>query len=250
MRIVHYQKSFSDGKIEESNKDLTTGYIACAALILGGFLYFFIGRSDPSQLWWIIPIVVIAALALKGLKGRHSLLQELGWAQRGTDGEIAVVRIFGEKLDDSYTYICNYSNPNFRGGDIDGVLIGPKGVFVIEVKNWRGSFRVSGPDIYKHIAGDEYRLFKSPIDQVNYATEFIKQIFERGSISAPVRSFVILEGGYVKEFRGSTGVFISSPEKVLQEIMASRAVNSDHNKILTTLGIHNQKTPNLVQGVM
>lgn len=246
MRVVHYQKSFSDSKIEENNKDLTTGYIACATLILGAFLYFFIGRSDPSQLWWIIPIVVIATLALKGLKGRHSLLQELGWAQRGADGETAVVRIFGEKLDDSYTYVCNYSDSNFRGGDIDGILIGPKGVFIIEVKNWQGSFRVSGPDIYKHIAGDEYRLFKSPIDQVNYATEFIKQVFAKGNISAPVRSFVILEGGYVKEFRGSTGVFISSSGKVLQEIIASRPANSDHDKILSALGIFSQKTPNLV----
>jgi len=48
--------------------------------------------------------------------------------------------------------------PNARIGDIDGLLIGPKGVVILEVKNYQGVFRISGPDLYRRNRGDKIIL--------------------------------------------------------------------------------------------
>ena len=80
-----------------------------------------------SALRWIL-------LALTPGPARPALQQtsrdESVWAS-GREGEQAVARRLAGRLGDEWTLLTGYKN---RKGEIDGVLVGPGGVFAIEIK--------------------------------------------------------------------------------------------------------------------
>jgi len=57
--------------------------------------------------------------------------EEQRWAA-GSAGELLVADELGRALDDEWTLLRGYRN---RGGEIDHLLLGPRGLFAIEVKN-------------------------------------------------------------------------------------------------------------------
>lgn len=68
--------------------------------------------------------------------------------RRGLQGEEALIWFLSQRLDHRYLLLRNYTPPApwRTGGDIDGVLLGPHGVTVFEVKAWRGVYRCEGED--------------------------------------------------------------------------------------------------------
>jgi len=84
----------------------------------------------------------------------------------GQMGENKVTSVLKNHLDDSYTYIRNYKIPNF-GGDIDGILITPRKIILVEVKTYTGKYKVVDGKFYKiYRNGSTYMLPRSPIEQV------------------------------------------------------------------------------------
>lgn len=67
----------------------------------------------------------------------------------GGEGEAGVAQFLGRQLDDEWTLVCGYSNAR---GEIDQVLVGPRGVFAIEVKNVNLRVKIAG-DAW---TGDKY----------------------------------------------------------------------------------------------
>lgn len=104
--------------------------------------------------------------------------QEAELYRRGLQGEQALIWFLGQRLDNRYLLLRNYTPPPpFRtGGDIDGVLMGPHGVMVFEVKAWRGVFRCEGEE-WLFLPRDRSaweRGRKNPIEQARYATDRVK----------------------------------------------------------------------------
>jgi hypothetical protein len=60
--------------------------------------------------------------------------------EAGAEGEREVHDALDRALDDSWALFKGYRNP---GGEIDYLLIGPQGLFAIEVKHVNGAFRVA-----------------------------------------------------------------------------------------------------------
>jgi hypothetical protein len=60
--------------------------------------------------------------------------------QKGTLGE-ATVGLILEGLPDNYVV---FNDPGKRRGNIDHIVIGPTGIFVIDTKNWRGAITPDG----------------------------------------------------------------------------------------------------------
>ncbi len=60
----------------------------------------------------------------------------------GEAGEDMLPKALAPFCDDRYLLLRGYPSPS-RHGDIDGVLVGPHGVTVYEVKAWHGTFRAS-----------------------------------------------------------------------------------------------------------
>jgi hypothetical protein len=64
--------------------------------------------------------------------------------RRGQEGEDRVVEVILQALDGNWKVFRNVSVPGMKRSDIDVVLVGPPGVWALEVKNLRGEYRNSG----------------------------------------------------------------------------------------------------------
>ncbi len=64
----------------------------------------------------------------------------------GQEGEDLTVQAIAGSLDGNWHVFRNVSLPGRNQGDLDIVLLGPSGVWVLEVKNFRGEYRNRGED--------------------------------------------------------------------------------------------------------
>ena len=134
-------------------------------------------RGFFRSLWWRLtggPARDRARLQAEGA----AAAQEAELYRRGLQGEQALIWFLARRLDNRYLLLRNYTPPPpFRtGGDIDGVLMGPHGVTVFEVKAWRGVFRCEG-DQWLFLPRDRSAWEpgrKNPIEQARYATDRVK----------------------------------------------------------------------------
>jgi hypothetical protein len=130
--------------------------------------------------WWLTggPIRERARQRATSMATAREAAQEAELYWRGLQGEQALIWFLGQRLDNRYLLLRNFTPPPpFRtGGDIDGVLIGPHGVTVFEVKAWRGVFRCDGEE-WLFLPRDRSaweRGRKNPIEQARYATNRVK----------------------------------------------------------------------------
>ena len=63
----------------------------------------------------------------------------------GWEGEKQVAKLLSSKLSDDY-FLINDLYLHDGGGDIDHVVLGPSGVFVLETKNWSGNITCNGDE--------------------------------------------------------------------------------------------------------
>ncbi len=63
----------------------------------------------------------------------------------GWEGEKQVAKLLSQTLSDDY-YLLNDLYLRDGGGDIDHIVLGPNGVFVLETKNWSGNFSCNGDE--------------------------------------------------------------------------------------------------------
>jgi hypothetical protein len=216
---------------------LLLGLISIPIVLI--FLSMFI--SALRQYWWVI---IILGLAAVGFVRREldPLLDEIQNFRYGKKGEEEVRDILDETLDDNYVYVENYLIPNTRIGDIDGLLIGPKGIIILEVKNYVGVFRISGNDILRRLRGDIYKLYrKSPFKQVMRQAKYLSKFFKEKSVDTRVMPMVVLVTGLISVISGETGVFITEIDKLTNNIFKISPVpnwsTELSNKIIATLGL-------------
>jgi hypothetical protein len=97
------------------------------------------------NLWWRVSGGPARARA-KRLEQSAAAQREAEIYRRGLQGEEALIWFLAPRLDNRYLLLRNYTPPApwRSGGDIDGVLLGPHGVTVFEVKAWRGVYRCEG----------------------------------------------------------------------------------------------------------
>jgi hypothetical protein len=90
----------------------------------------------------------------------------------GLTGEQQVAKLLSSKLNDDY-FLLNGLYLGNGGGDIDHIVLGPSGIFVLETKNWNGDITCYGDQWQR--AGKQH--FKgSPSIQVKKNTALIKGI--------------------------------------------------------------------------
>jgi len=113
-------------------------------------------------------------LSLVPLAGFYFYLRKYRIYSGGWEGEKKVVQLLSSKLSDDYTLINDLSIHNGRG-DIDLVVIGPNGIFVLETKNWSGDITCVGDD-WQRVGR---RTFKSsPSRQVKRNAARIRRIID------------------------------------------------------------------------
>ncbi len=92
----------------------------------------------------------------------------------GWQGEKQVAKLLTSKLNDDY-YLLNDLYLRDGGGDIDHIVLGPNGVFVLETKNWSGNISCYGDD-WQRVGKRNFS--GSPSRQVKRNASKIKQIID------------------------------------------------------------------------
>ena len=119
--------------------------------------------------------------------------------QEGQAGEDAVGAFFAGTLGDEWTLIRGYQN---KKGEIDALLVGPRGIHAMEIKNYKGRIRCDG-DVWtrdKHDRWGNQVLFAAPItdhggrspsQQVNQAADVLEEFLKRTTPLVRIRRCVL-----------------------------------------------------------
>jgi hypothetical protein len=74
----------------------------------------------------------------------------------GEEGEERTVQMIIQALDGNWSLIRNVTLPGRKKADLDLVLVGPPGVWVLEVKNYRGDYRNIG-ETWEYRHGNKWK---------------------------------------------------------------------------------------------
>jgi len=96
-------------------------------------------------IWWLVLVALVPVTVSAIFRRRYNI-----W-KAGARGEKAVAKAL-QRLDDSY-YLLNAVVLPGGKGDIDHILLGSKGVFVIEAKNYSGKVMCKGDEWYRRKRG-------------------------------------------------------------------------------------------------
>jgi Nuclease-related domain len=166
--VVSEGESYSREKIDEFMMGL--GIIGGMG---SGLLFAALIPVHIRTTWYLLLIgfiVGIAGLILFGFMHFKSIRANY----KGLDEEQRVLSHLMAELDSNWSIHTNVKPKGFKGGDIDIVLIGPAGIYALEVKHWDTNVRITGDTIltdsgYK--TGDK----RSPMKQVSQAAMFLKK---------------------------------------------------------------------------
>ncbi len=108
----------------------------------------------------------------------------------GWEGERLVAKLLNETLNDDY-YLIN--GVRIRGeGDIDHIILGPTGIFVIETKNWSGKIICNGDnwqrDRKRGFASNPSKQLRRNVSQVKDIVDHLKAL---NSIDIPVGGVLV-----------------------------------------------------------
>jgi hypothetical protein len=150
------------------------GLSALCLLILGvaflpavpNLLYLRIGLLDEIQL----------VVSLGALIGFYVCLRRFRIFRGGLEGERQVTKLLKAKLNNNY-YLINDAYFGDGGGDIDHIVLGPNGLFVIETKNWSGKVTCQG-DNWQRDRKHKNPNSSSPSKQAKRNASRVKKIIE------------------------------------------------------------------------
>jgi Nuclease-related domain len=147
------------------------------SLIIFGVILFAITLRVISTLQVGIFEEVGLLISIVPLVGFYFYLRKYRIYSGGWIGEKQVAKLLTSKINDDY-YLLNDLYLSNGGGDIDHIVLGPNGVFVLETKNWSGSISCNGDDWQR---GGKRNFSGSPSRQVKRNAAKIKQIIDNNS---------------------------------------------------------------------
>lgn len=83
--------------------------------------------------------------------------------ERGAQGEDVTAAALDDLAGRGWTTFHDVRWPGRPRANIDHIVVGPTGVFVIDTKNWSGDIRVVGEVPTKEAGGGNERLQQSPM---------------------------------------------------------------------------------------
>jgi|WetSurMetagenome_2_1015567.scaffolds.fasta_scaffold27354_5 hypothetical protein len=154
----------------------------------------------------------------------------------GWTGEKQVAKLLTNKLNDDY-YLLNDLYLGEGGGDIDHIVLGPNGVFVLETKNWSGSISCNGDEWHR---GGKRNFSGSPSRQVKRNAAKIKQIIDANPNLRPldiwVEGIVVFTNNHAALRLNNPTVPILKLPQLSIHIMAYRHYRSYSREQLEAIG--------------
>jgi hypothetical protein len=154
----------------------------------------------------------------------------------GWHGQKEVSTLLSHTLSNDY-YLLNDLYLRDGGGDIDHIVLGPNGVFVLETKNWNGSVSCNG-DEWQRMGKRNFS--GSPSRQVKRNAARIKQIFDNSpdlkSLSIWVEGIVVLTNNHATLHFNNPTVPILKLSQLPNYIAEFRSSRSLSDEQLETIG--------------
>lgn len=156
----------------EASKLFFTGlFITSAGLILAIFIHFIF--------LILLPLGVVSAL-YGCHKKRIKDVEGYSWI-RGLKGENIVFKCL-ETLPKDYFIFNDVKLPE-KGGNIDHIVLGPNGIFVIETKNYSGKYTIKG-NRWLYFKNGKYKELRwNPGSQVRVNVKDLKKFLKNKNIS-------------------------------------------------------------------
>ena len=168
------------------------------------------GRHD------LVAAALLAAMAVALLAGVFRCRRRVEAFFKGAAGEEEVGRLLA-RLPAGYHVFHSLDAGGgvtmWRGGDIDHVVVGPCGVFVIETKSWRGPVTLENGAI--HLNGRLPR--RAPLEQARKAAAVLRARLGRaGLIGVPLTPVVCFAGhGLAGDPEVAAGVLVCNAGHLL-----------------------------------
>lgn len=156
-----------------------------ALLLLAGLLVWL--RQARTSLLWAGAAAAILPVG-HWFKIRQNA-REGDSLQAGASGEASTARRLNDQLDQTH-YLFNdlLLRHGFRTAQVDHLVVCPRGLFVIETKNWRGEVTGRGDDpTWQQVKrpGEPPIRLKSPILQVRRQAAVVAQLLKSAGLDWP-----------------------------------------------------------------
>lgn len=177
-------------------------FLAAAVLCAVGLLLRQQGASAPrltlEQIWASPPLIALTVVTVLVVAGGALLLptalerliirrldEQIENYRRGDEGEERVVEKARRALDGQWTLFRNVMLPG-RRGDLDVVLVGPSGIWAIEVKALRGQYRNRG-ETWEQQSGSRWRrIRRNPSSQARRRAAALAEFLKADGIKTYV----------------------------------------------------------------
>lgn len=227
MKTIQSQSSYSTLRLKKLGKQTIVAFI----VLLVGTLAWLVLQYVGNQLN-IIYKALLLFIAYFGLyfffkETNNKYIDEVYNNFMGTRGENLIEKLLKDNFDDSYTYIRNYVVSDSKIGDIDGLLIGPNEIVIIEVKYYYGSFEILNGEFYKIRKRSQYHLWHNPIRQVERQKEALIDFLKVNGLNINVRAFVVLASGGISDIKGPTGIYVLNKNNFVDFI--KKEMSHPHN---------------------
>jgi len=117
--------------------------------------------------------------------------QRIKHYRKGQEGEEHVVEAVRQNLDGNWVLFRNVTPPGRSKADVDAVLVGPPGIWALEIKNLSGAYRNVG-ERWEFRTGSRWKAFeRSPSRQAMGNAARLAHFFEAGGIKQWVNPAVI-----------------------------------------------------------
>lgn len=128
--------------LRKARQSISASLIVMAVIgLAAGFVFSLAFNKSPWSLVISLLIIVCGYFPFKySIKRIEEIENSRLSYRKGTAGEAFIGSVL-ERLSDEYYVINDLSTPY---GNLDHVVIGPTGIFVIDTKNWRGVVRADG----------------------------------------------------------------------------------------------------------
>ncbi|TSC89215.1 MAG: hypothetical protein G01um10143_596 [Parcubacteria group bacterium Gr01-1014_3] len=240
MKIIQFQESYSSKNLRKYAPWGTAVLLVILFVMVTIALTLVIPTLRQSKYLWVVTTIGLIIILISRKYG-DPLFDKISGFQSGKEGEEKILNMLKETLDDSYIYVPNYIIPNTRIGDIDGLLLGPKGVIILEVKNYSGVFDFEAGHMHKKRGWYNFFELPRPVWQTARQKDFLVKFFKTKGVDVRVMAMLVLAGGKIGKITGETGIFITEASKLTNHIFELSPITNWSeemgNKIISALGV-------------
>jgi hypothetical protein len=154
--------------------------VAAAGLVVGAL-------ADQAGLPWA-GLVGLAIAVLVGWRLRFRPSEQARAWRRGAHGERETARVLDRLARDGYVVLHDLAMPG-SSANVDHLVLGPSGVFVIDSKQWTGQVHQSSDELVWH---NQYRLDRT-LASVRWQAETLGRL-----LGVPVAPVICVHGAQVQ----------------------------------------------------